>query len=584
MHVRRLTMRLAVACLALLGALVGVGPAAAADPAGLVCSDGPTFNLTARAGGMETPDGNTNLMWSYSTTAGHFQTPGPVLCVDAGDTVTVHLRNELPEATSIVFPGQTGVSATGGTSGLFTKEAAPGGDITYTFTANTPGTYVYESGTDPAKQVEMGLASALVVRPPGHADWAYADSSTAFNGEFLVLLNEIDPELHSAVENGQPYDISTLHNRYYTINGRSFPDTLQDNGVPWLENQPYGSLVHIKPYDATLNKRPALVRVLNVGLANHPFHPHGESLQFIAQDGRQIKARTTGNDAVTEHFGETVPSGSTQDFLLSFRDQDSFAPGNPVPVTFPSYRDMTFKDNNTWYSGSPYLGTVGKLPSPTVSQNVCGAFFFPWHSHALNEFANYDVAFGGMATLLRVDPLTGCGTPGLQTYTGSPASVTRTSPTPVATVSNGQQGLAALGGTRTDVTSNTSGTTRRVEWYATFTGVPAAGVNLKVAYSGYNRLTGFLSGLPWGGCTQTVRIWNWTTSAWVNLNTQTVQRTQVDIADLLPAGPDTKYIGTGGNGGEVRVGVACTRTFSSSFLSATFVSSGDLMQITYDAP
>ena len=42
-------------------------------------------------------------------------TPGPVLCVTQGETVTVNLTNTLPEAISIVFPGQDAqVTATGG--------------------------------------------------------------------------------------------------------------------------------------------------------------------------------------------------------------------------------------------------------------------------------------------------------------------------------------------------------------------------------------------------------------------------------------------------------------------------------------
>ena len=39
-----------------------------------------------------------------------------------------------------------------------------------------------------------------------------------------------------------------------------------------------------------------------------------------------------------------------------------------------------------------------------TSFNQCGEFYFPWHSHALFEFTNFDEGFGGMATLLRVDP------------------------------------------------------------------------------------------------------------------------------------------------------------------------------------
>ena len=69
-----------------------------------------TFNLVADTGYIETPDGNSVFMWSYADAdrrdARHFQSPGPVLCVTQGQTVVVNLTNNLPEATSIVFPGQ----------------------------------------------------------------------------------------------------------------------------------------------------------------------------------------------------------------------------------------------------------------------------------------------------------------------------------------------------------------------------------------------------------------------------------------------------------------------------------------------
>ena len=58
----------------------------------------------------------------------------------------------------------------------------------------------------------------------------------------------------------------------------------------------------------------------------------------------------------------------------------------------------------TWYSGSPYLGFKDDLPPTRSCFNDCGEFYFPWHSHALNEFPNFDEGFGGLATLVRVDP------------------------------------------------------------------------------------------------------------------------------------------------------------------------------------
>jgi FtsP/CotA-like multicopper oxidase with cupredoxin domain len=583
-HTTRIGVAVAVA--AIIAALAIAAPAGAA-PTGLVCTDGSlntgtntrSFELTARDGTMETPDGNSALMWSYAVTGGSFQTPGPILCANEGETVKVTLSNTLNAPTSIVFPGQKNVTATGDATGFFTKEAAANtGAATYTFEAAKPGTYVYESGTDPGKQVEMGLASAIVIRPAGHPNWAYGNSSTEFNPqrEFIMLLNEIDPELHQAVENSQPYDILSLHNRYYTINGRSFPDTVQDNNVAWMPTQPYGALVNIKPFDATTNPLPALIRIVNVGLQNHPFHPHAESLRYIGKDGH-LNLTASGGDAATEHFGETVPSGATEDYLLSFRDQDSFGLDKPVPISFPSYRDQTFKDSNTWYSGSPYLGTVGTLPDGTTSQNVCGAFFFPWHSHALQEFTNYNLAGGGMGTLLRVDPPTGCATPGYDTLDAEPDAVTITT----GTLSGGGDvtGLAAKGdGNRYSVRS-TNNAPRTSAWYGTFTGVPDGVKNLIVHYTGRNRRDD--NNNASFSCTQTVRIWKWSTSTWVNLDTEVVNRNDTDIPDPVAPGPDSQYIGTGANEGRVRVGVLCTTPTVPS--TRRFISSGDLLQITYDA-
>ena len=73
-----------------------------------------------------------------------------MLCVNEGDTVTVILHNTLPEAVSIVFPGQENVLANGapaqpqfdgaGTlTSLTNTAAANGGSVTYSFVADQPG-------------------------------------------------------------------------------------------------------------------------------------------------------------------------------------------------------------------------------------------------------------------------------------------------------------------------------------------------------------------------------------------------------------------------------------------------------------
>src|SRR5262245_6974947 len=135
MRVRFHRFGLAVALVA--GSAVLVPHSATAQPpavpsTGMVCTSGSlaggtrTFDLVANTGFVQTPDGNSVFMWSYS--AGEFQSPGPVLCANQGETVVVNLTNTLPEPSSIVFPGQdSAVTATGGSPGPITREAAPNG-------------------------------------------------------------------------------------------------------------------------------------------------------------------------------------------------------------------------------------------------------------------------------------------------------------------------------------------------------------------------------------------------------------------------------------------------------------------------
>ena len=403
-----------LAALALISvAIVGVPREAHSKPAGVLPCTPPTagaFNLKAVTGRISTPDGNSVFMWGFAKNPGNFQMPGPILCVTEDVPVTINLTNNLSEPVSMVFPGQTGLSAPAlPANGLLAPEAAPGGTMSYTFTPSEPGTYLYESGTNPHKQVEMGLYGALIVRPAMGASFAYNDASTAFDParEYLLLMHDIDPALHQAVERNLPYDITTKHDRYWTINGRSFPDTIAADGVAYLPSQPYGALVRVRPA-ASASSPPALIRMANAGLTNHPLHPHGNHLRVVAQDGRLLG---TGTSLSYEQFTQTTASGQTFDLLFKWTNVENWSPSHPLPVTLPQLRNLVFKDDVTWYSGSPYIGRKAALPAGTTSFNRCGEFYYPWHSHALNEFQNFDEGFGGLATLLRVDPPVGQGTP-----------------------------------------------------------------------------------------------------------------------------------------------------------------------------
>jgi FtsP/CotA-like multicopper oxidase with cupredoxin domain len=429
-------LALALAGLVLLALPAPIRQASAAAPtsdSGTVCTTGaagsPTFSLTTQTGYISMPDGNSVFMWGLSAGSNGFQAPGPILCVNQGDTVTIVLHNTLAEPTSLIFPGQQGVQANGHASqpefsgttvtSLAKSAAANGGSVTYSFVASQPGTYIYESGTNPEKQMQMGLFGALIVRP-GTAPYAYSSASavnyaydsakTAYstNNEYVMIFSEIDADIHSAVELGQSYDPTRYAPKYWMINGRSFPDTIAPNGASWLPTQPYSALVHIKQYDASTNPQPALIRLLNVGTLTHPFHPHGADSHVIARDGRALEG-PAGQDMTYDKFLVNIGAGQTWDVTYKFVNIDPWSPTNPIPVPLPQPQNLTYKDSATWYSGSPYLGFKSALPNGVISYNQCGEYYHVWHSHALNEATNYGVGFGGLFTLARIDPLNGAG-------------------------------------------------------------------------------------------------------------------------------------------------------------------------------
>ena len=385
---------------------------------------GNTFNLTAKADYISTADGGSYLIWGFDGGSGRAQYPGPVLIVNQGDTVTVNLTNQLSVATSIVFPGQQGVTAapvSGSTQdGILTKEASTGGTVMYTFTAAQPGTYTYYSGTNPDLQIEMGLVGVLIVRPYGYnpADMmtykAYNHQDSEYRREYLFFLSEMDPYIHQAVEFGQTPDTTTFWPVYWFINGRTAPDTMAAANVPWLPTQPYNCMPATRPGEKVL------LRIVGGGKDSHPYHTHGNHVRIIAKDGRLLSSTTgSGADLSKMEFTVTSAPGQTVDAIFVWTGQkmgwdiyghaatDPLVPGEdpndhgkPFPVVLPELQNLTF---GPWYSGSPFLGAAGTLPPGEGGLNPNAGFFFMWHSHNENEIVNFNIFPGGMLTMAVVE-------------------------------------------------------------------------------------------------------------------------------------------------------------------------------------
>jgi FtsP/CotA-like multicopper oxidase with cupredoxin domain len=505
-----------------LGVALGTSAHAAAPGITSTGSGAAAFNLTASPARISQPDGASIYMWGYGCTAsstptyapaaitggfcGTMQVPGPTLVVTEGQQVSVTLTNNLPASagnTSILFPGFQVCAGTlaagvctpgGGVAGLLTREAAPLGSVTYRFdTTGKAGTHAYYSGSQSDLQVEMGLYGAIIVLPATvptnctanqgtgtgtlndqakvanletdfrHKAAAYNHAAACYDREYLFQFSEIDPRIHSQVEDQVTANTASLnvetepyHPAYFMINGRSMPDDMDANYAPQYPHQPYNGNPHMHPGELTL------LRIIGQGRWQHPFHEHGNHVRVLARDGNLLLSKTdatklagpllftttttpgqamdgifywTGKGLNWDVFGH----GYAGDASVCIPDANGYYTSNPAapnyyewcgdhnkaleskpfgqvgsggPMTLP---DPNIVVNGPWYSGTAYLGpdaagrAVGATPIPpsgTVANSATGeaGFAYMWHSHNEREITTNNIFPGGMLMMMLIDP------------------------------------------------------------------------------------------------------------------------------------------------------------------------------------
>jgi FtsP/CotA-like multicopper oxidase with cupredoxin domain len=497
------------------GATVALGSmlalsAHAAAPGITGASNAPVFNLNAAAMRVTQPNGKSLYSWGYgctSTTGNSFapasvrgancpaaQLPGPTLIVTEGDTVTVNLTNGLPAAaggTSILFPGFQ-VATSGGTTGLLTQEApslascVTGGcnTVKYTFTASTPGTHSYYSGTQGDLQVEMGMYGALIVLPKtvpsncitgvlaannviaettsGESDFrlakaAYDHPSTCYDREYLFQFSEMDDNIHSQAEAQVLADqLKAVGSQctnptgclvvatepylpdYYLVNGRSMPDDMDPNYIPMYPNQPYNGNPHMHPGEQTL------VRIIGQGRWQHPFHEHANHVRVLARDGNLLLSPPTNPSDPTSTlpagplmFTTTTTPGMTMDGIFYWTGRglnwDVFG------------HDPSLVDSNTKKPFVCVPDTNGYFTSDPTAPN-----YYEWcgdHNKALEKHPFGQVAAGGPVTLPDPNIVANGNWYGGSPYLGGEATVRAVGGTPIppaGTVANSPSGEAGF--------------------------------------------------------------------------------------------------------------------------------------------
>jgi FtsP/CotA-like multicopper oxidase with cupredoxin domain len=290
----------------LLGAVPGIPDLASAA----------TFDLKADRVTQPMPDGSLVEMWGFGLLADlEVSVPGPVLVVPPGDTtLTINLTNNLDVPVSIVIPGQAGDispvwddGSTGARPSLtaravaFSTETAANATGVYSWSNLSPGTYLYQSGSHVAVQVQMGLFGVLTA----DAAVGAAYPGLAYDNAATVVLSEVDPALHAAVADGSygTADYPSTINyapRYFFINGAAYPDAIVDIAT-----------------DPTVGQR-VFLRMLNAGYDHRSVVLRGAYMDLVAEDGRPYPY-------ARRQYNVFLPAGKTADALWLPEAEGTFA-------------------------------------------------------------------------------------------------------------------------------------------------------------------------------------------------------------------------------------------------------------------
>lgn len=218
------------------------------------------FELIAQPVQREILPGLYINAWGYNGS-----TPGPTIQVYQGDHVNIRVYNRLPESTSVHWHGLDVPNIMDGAPGMtISPEIQPGQYFDYQFRiTNPPGTHMYHSHMDAARQEMMGLHGGLIILESEQLSCVHRDYFLMFQ-EFKVKLQPMH-DYSPGVYDIDPYSMDF---NFFTINGRCFPDTT--------------------PLEVCFGEN-VRIRLSNSMETAHPIHLHGHQFSVSACDGNLIQ-------------------------------------------------------------------------------------------------------------------------------------------------------------------------------------------------------------------------------------------------------------------------------------------------------
>jgi manganese oxidase len=243
------------------------------DPEEILADGTKVFRMTAEIFDWEVEPGRIVEGWGYNG-----QIPGPMIKVDVGDTVRVHIENQLPMGTDVHWHGVRVPNDQDGVAPLTQPLIEPGETYTYEFVAEEPSIGMYHPHHHGQMKLPNGMFGVFLIGDLG-TDIALPTGRTISNKlipEDIDIVAEIPMVLNDAGTIG------------LTINGKGWPATepiVVDEG-DWF-----------------------VVHYYNEGLQIHPMHLHQMPQLVFAKDGFALDApqwEDTVNIAPGERYSVLV--------------------------------------------------------------------------------------------------------------------------------------------------------------------------------------------------------------------------------------------------------------------------------------
>ncbi len=266
--------------------------------------------------------------------------PGPTIRVTEGDSVEVVVRNELKETTSIHWHGLHVPNDQDGVAGITQDPIAPGATYTYRFIAPHAGTFMYHAHGDRSRaQIDRGLYAPLITDPQG-------TDPVAADREYVMAIGN-----WMAGAGMAGMDAMSMEYNYFTINGKSFPETER---IEVGE----GELVRL--------------RFINPSQTIHPMHLHGTDMAVFAKDGEPLpepQRLNTLDIAQGETYDVVFRADNPGTWLLHCHDLHHASNDGQEPGGLIVAITVRPRDSSTPPAGTPSTAPSG-APAPTMTPGI----------------------------------------------------------------------------------------------------------------------------------------------------------------------------------------------------------------------